>query len=170
MSTYIKNNLTKACYCIATGLIIGTTYVSMASAATLTGNLSVSASVAASCSIINPGTLAFGAYTGSQIDVTATIAVTCVNLTPYNVGLNAGNGVGATISVRKLTSGGNTLNYSMFRDAGRTQNWGNTVGTDTLAGTGNGSSQTLTVYGRLPGSQTLNVGSYTDTVVATITF
>ena len=58
----------------------------------------------------------------------------------------------------------------MFRDAGRTQNWGNTVGTDTLAGTGNGSSQTLTVYGRLPGSQTLNVGSYTDTVVATIDF
>ena len=39
-----------------------------------------------------------------------------------------------------------------------------------LAYTGTGASQDLTVYGTLPGGQNVPVGSYSDTVVATITF
>ncbi len=170
MNTFLKNYLTKASYCLATGLLISTAYISTASAATLTNNLAVSANVAPNCTVITPSALAFGAYTGAQLDAATTIAVTCVNLTPYTIALNAGTGSGATTALRKLTSGANTLNYTINRDVARTQTWGSTIGTDTVAGTGSGSSQTIQVYGRIPGSQTLNVGSYTDTVVATIDF
>ena len=49
-----------------------------------------------------------------------------------------------------MLNGTNQLAYSLFRDAGRTQNWGQTIGTDTTTGTGTGANQTLTIYGRVP--------------------
>ena len=57
---------------------------------------------------------------------------------------------GATVATRKMTSGAATVNYTLYSDSGRTTVWGNTIGTDTVAGTGNGAAQTLTVYGRVP--------------------
>jgi spore coat protein U-like protein len=69
-----------------------------------------------------------------------------------------------------MVSGGNTLNYSLFSNAGRTANWGNIVGTDTVNITGNGGLQNTTVYGRIPASQLSPVGAYTDTITVTITF
>ncbi len=64
----------------------------------------------------------------------------------------------------------NGLAYSLLQDSARTVNWGNTVGMDTLAGTGNGAAQALTVYGRVPASQFVAPGSYADTITATVTF
>jgi spore coat protein U-like protein len=65
-------------------------------------------------------------------------------------------------------SGGGTLNYSLFRETGRTSNWGNTGTTDTVSGSG--LLQTITVYGRIPAGQTPIVGVYTDTVTVTLTY
>jgi spore coat protein U-like protein len=62
------------------------------------------------------------------------------------------------------------LSYKLFSNSGYTTNWGNTVGTDTVAGTGSGVSQTLTVYGQIPAQQFVRPGCYTDTVVATLTY
>ena len=69
-----------------------------------------------------------------------------------------------------MTSGANTVNYSLYTDIARSTVWGNTVGTDTKSGTGNGSAQTLTVYGQLPAGQYPTPGSYSDTITATITY
>ncbi len=67
--------------------------------------------------------------------------------------------------------GSTRLNYSLLRDPARANNWGNTIATDTVAGMGTGSTQSLTVYGRLPGNQTaLRQGTYSDMITATITF
>jgi spore coat protein U-like protein len=49
-------------------------------------------------------------------------------------------------------------------------NWGNTVGTDTVAGTGNGAAQALTVYGQIAAGLYVTPGSYTDTITATVTY
>jgi spore coat protein U-like protein len=115
--------------------------------------------------------LAFGAYTGTQTDATSTVTVTCTNTTPYNVGLNAGTFAGATVSTRRMTGAdANGLAYSLSQDASRTVNWGNTVGTDTVSGTGNGGAQALTVYGRVPANQFIAPGAYADTITATVTF
>jgi spore coat protein U-like protein len=69
-----------------------------------------------------------------------------------------------------MQNGAALVNYRLYRDAGRTQNWGNSIGTDTLAGTGNGAAQAITVYGRVPAQSTPAAGTYTDTVAVTVTY
>jgi spore coat protein U-like protein len=139
-------------------------------AATSTGALVVTATVLASCTVVG-STVAFGNYTSTQVDQTGNIAVLCTNGTSYTIGLDAGAGTGATTSVRKMTGSlGGNLNYALYRDSGRTSNWGSTIGTDTQAGTGSGLLQNLTVYGRIASAQTPLAGVYTDTVTVTLTY
>lgn len=139
-------------------------------AATATASLIVTATVLASCTVTG-STIAFGNYAGTQLDQTGNIAVLCTNGTSYTIALDAGAGTGATTSVRKMTGSlGGTMNYALYRDAGRTNLWGSTAGTDTQAGTGSGLLQSLTVYGRIPASQTPLAGAYTDNVTVTLTY
>ena len=60
----------------------------------------------------------------------------------------------------EMKAGSALVNYSLFSNSGRTTNWGNTVGTDTVSGTGIGSAQSLTVYGRIPPQTTPSPGTY----------
>src|SRR5262249_56597254 len=100
-----------------------------------------------------------------------TITVTCTNTSPYNVGLDPGTATGATVTTRKMSGpGGALLAYALYQDAAHTKNWGNTVGTDTVAGTGNGNAQSLTVYGQVAAGQYVTPGAYADTITATITY
>jgi len=69
-----------------------------------------------------------------------------------------------------MTSGTSVLKYALYSNSARTTNWGNTVGTDTVSWTGTGSTQSLTVYGQIPGGQSPKPGSYLDTITATITY
>lgn len=141
-----------------------------AGAATAPSNIAVSATVQATCT--NTATpLAFGIYTGVQSDSTATITVTCTNTTPYTVALNAGTAPTATVTTRRMTGAiGVFLAYALFSDTGRTTNWGSTVGTDTIAGTGTGAGQALTIYGRVAAAQFPAPGAYADTIIATVTY
>lgn len=143
-------------------------------AATETTTFGVSATIADSCSV-SASALAFGTIdpiANVDTDATTTIDVTCSNSTTYDVGLDAGTTSGATVTARQMTDGAaNTLDYSLYSEDTRTTNWGDTVGTDTVSGTGNGTAQTLTVYGRVPsGQQTAVTGSYSDTITVTVTF
>jgi spore coat protein U-like protein len=138
-----------------------------------TSQLKVTLAVQAECKLTSTTDLAFGT-TGviqTAVNATGTIGVQCTNTTPYNIGLNAGTGSGATVSARKMTSGsGSTITYDIYRDTARTQVWGDTVNSNTLAGTGNGAVQTHTVYGRVPAQATPAPGSYSDTVTVTVTY
>ncbi len=142
-------------------------------AATATTTFQVTATVLSVCTV-SATNLAFGNYdasSGTPNDASSTVTTTCSNTTAYTVALNAGTGTGATVALRKMTNGANTLNYSMYTTAGRTTVWGDgTLSTVTQAGTGNGSGQALTVFGRIPTSQYVTAGSYTDTVTATVTY
>ena len=136
---------------------------------TATTSFSVTTTVVPSCSITaNP--LNFGAYTGAAANATSTLTVQCANGTPYNVGLDPGQASGATVTTRRMMNGSKTLNYALYSNIGRTINWGNTVATDTVPGTGSGAPQSLTIYGQVPSGQKPVPGSYADTVTATITF
>src|ERR1044072_493525 len=127
-------------------------------AATSTTTMTVQMTITATCTINSASTLNFGTQgvLSANVDQTSTIQVTCTNTTPYNIGLNAGTGAGATVATRKMTSGGATINYTLYSDSGRTTVWGNTVGTDTVAATGSGSAQSHTRYGRLTAQATQN--------------
>jgi len=138
-------------------------------AATATTTFQVTATVLSTC-LVSATPLAFGNYSGAQTDATSTVSVTCTNTTPYNVGLDAGLSTGATVTTRAMQNGSNTLGYALYSDSARTVNWGNTPGTDTVAGTGTGLAQTLTVYGRIPAGSLPAPGAYADTITVTVTY
>lgn len=123
-------------------------------ASNATTNTSTSATVISSCTLTSPSTLNFGTQGVLTANVDAQpatpISVRCTNTTPYNIGLNAGTGAGATVAVRKMTSGANTINYSLYTNAAWTTVWGDTIGTNTVAATGTGLAQTYNVFGRVP--------------------
>ena len=141
-------------------------------AATTSSTFSVQMTVTATCTVNSATTLNFGTQgvLSANVDQTSTIQVTCTNTTPYNIGLNAGTGTGATVAIRKMTSGANTVNYTLYSNSGRTTVWGNTVGTDTQAATGNGAAQSYTVYGRVPSQAAPAPGTYSDTITVTVTY
>lgn len=139
-------------------------------AAQVSDTFVVSATVQGSCTVI-ANDLTFGAYdpSGGNLDVTTTIDVTCSNGTGYEVGLNGGTTTG-NVAARAMTAAGVNLSYSLFRDASRTLNWEDLLSGNTVTGTGDGTSQPNTVYGRVPGSQFIATGTYNDTVTATVEF
>jgi spore coat protein U-like protein len=144
-----------------------------ASAATATSTFTVQMTITSSCVINSTSTLNFSGSQGvlvANVDATSSVLVQCTNTTPYNIGLDAGTGTGATVTTRKLTNGSNTINYSLYSDSGRSTVWGNTVGTNTVSGTGNGASQSYTIYGRVPPQTTPAAATYTDTITVTVTY
>ncbi|MGO9171614.1 MAG: spore coat protein U domain-containing protein [Rhodomicrobium sp.] len=106
----------------------------------------------------------------SNIDTTGTLSVQCTSGTAYQISLGPGNGSGATTSSRKMTGPSATIGYALYRDSGRSQNWGNNAGVDTVGGTGTGSAVNATVYARIPPQSLPGVGTYNDTVIVTVTY
>ncbi|MCQ2999860.1 spore coat protein U domain-containing protein [Pseudomonas syringae] len=142
-----------------------------ASAATATATMSVTASVVAACTV-SASAMSFAAYSGTAIDGTADLTINCTNDAPYTIALGVGNGTSATTATRVLTGSlsGTTLNYGLYQDASHSTVWGETVGTDTLAGTGDGANQTIPVYGRIVAGQNGSVGTYADSVAVTVNY
>ncbi|MGH6781253.1 MAG: Csu type fimbrial protein [Sphingomonadaceae bacterium] len=142
-------------------------------AQTATTQFDVQITITEECQINSADDLNFGS-TGvldANIDGTNAIRVQCTNGTTYNIGLNAGTGTGATVATRLMTgAGAATVQYSLYRNAARTQVWGETIGTDTVSSTGTGAEQTFTVYGRVPTQTTPAPNTYNDIVTATVTY
>lgn len=148
-------------------------------AGTATSNLSVTATVSANCTITT-APVAFGAYdpivtnATNALNGTGTVTVTCTNGSAVAVtldqGTNPAGGSTAAVPLRQMKdSGTDHLAYALYQDSNRTTVWGNTVGTS-VSDTGNGTAQNLTVYGAVTAGQNVPAGSYSDTVVATVTF
>jgi spore coat protein U-like protein len=136
-----------------------------------TAPFTVTATNATICSV-NAATLNFGA-TGvlrAALDATSAITVTCTNAAPYTVALDGGLSGATNPSQRKLSQAAQTITYGLYLDNSRTAPWGDSVGVNTAAGTGSGLAQTLTVYGRVPAQTTPAPGTYSDTVVMTISY
>jgi spore coat protein U-like protein len=150
--------------------IVATLVCTSGGACPATTTFRVIANPQATCTI-SANNLNFGTYTQLQLDGTTTLSATCTSGAPYTIGLDQGVSAGASVTSRKMTGpGGAALNYGLFQDSARTLNWGNTIGTDTVATTGTGVGQTFTVYGRVPASQLAAPGTYTDTITAILTF
>lgn len=143
-----------------------------AHAATASDSFQVTATVVTSCEVTATD-LGFGAYdpvVATPLDASTTIEVRCTNGAGYVIALGAGIGSGATTASRRMTAGGDTLVYSLYQNAGRTTLWGDNAGVDTVAGTGSGAAQVLTIYGRAPARQTSPAGAYADTITVTLTY
>jgi spore coat protein U-like protein len=157
---------------IAALLLLSALTPGVADAATANTTMPVTMTITAGCTV-TATSVAFGSQSvlAAATSGTGTLGVTCTNTTPYNVGLDAGSGAGATVAVRKMTGPASAIiNYGLFQNAAFTTAFGNVVGTNTVAGTGIGTSQTITVYGQVPAQSSPAPGSYADVVNVTITF
>ncbi|MEP6940098.1 MAG: spore coat U domain-containing protein [Rudaea sp.] len=131
----------------------------------------VTATVAKNCTV-SATTLDFGTPAGfltANVDVTSTITTQCTSTTPYQIGLN--NGANASGTVRRMAGGtAEFIAYELYRNSARSTRWGNTVGVDTVAATGNGNALATTVYGRVAPQATPSPGSYSDTITVSVTY
>jgi spore coat protein U-like protein len=132
----------------------------------------VRASLINDCNI-TVGTLAFpdsNLLSGSTRS-TVNMNVRCSKNTAYRIALSAGSN-SSDPSTRKLKklSGTETVNYRLSNTLDGAI-WGDGSGATTIVtGTGDGTTLTHTVFGRVPGQSTPSAGDYKDTITATVQF
>jgi len=130
--------------------------------------------VEAACTISATG-VSFGGYdvyNASPTDSTGSITYRCGNA-DKDITITISKGSSSTFSPRTLKKASESLNYNLFRDAGYTLIWGDsTPGTSTyfLKNPPNNTDVVLTVYARVPATQDVSAGSYSDSVVVTIEY
>ena len=179
----IKFNQSKLKLAIASTIVVGSIGISSASYAN--SSMEVSTTVGAGCVVSIATTMTFDTYapvtTHATNDLTKTsdIIAQCTNLTNAVISLSGGNNNNNSTSTadsaptRRMKIAGTTdyLNYDLnTTDSASGTEWGSNAGADVggVAYTGTGTSETLTVYGRIPAGQNVATGSYLDTVVVTI--
>lgn len=118
----------------------------------------------------------YDVFSTLALDTTATITIACTNPEakpmPVIVSVSAGNS--GSFNPRQMTSaaGGLPMNYYLFLDPSRTTIWGDGTG-----GTGTftrvmvrNPTATAVVYGRAAAGQNLKAGSYSDSLLVTVTW
>ena len=135
-------------------------------------NIPVSATVPNACTVNMATDLDFGSILATEtgtIDRSSAISLTCSRRTPWQIGLS--NGANPSGLLRRMAGpGGQFVEYQLYRNPERWDRWGSTLNVDTVAGTGTGSSQTATVYGRILNQYLTQAGTYNDTITVIVTY
>lgn len=134
-----------------------------------------------SCSV-SADPLDFGTYNplnATTVDTVGNVSITCgalvlgVNFS-YEVTLSSGAS-GNALS-RTMSSGSDTMSYGLYTNSTRTIVWADgTGGTGTITNSYllsliTSRTDNFPVYGRLPSGQNVEVGAYSDSIVATVIF
>lgn len=150
---------------------------SMFATNTATANIAVSANINSNCQI-SASPLAFGAYdelgvnASSDLKQTTTVTVTCVDETGVTVSLDQGlypkSGSTASTPLRQMQGGTDNLAYFLYQDSDYSIVWGADTSAQTV--TADGQPYNYTVYGAVTAGQQGHATTYSDTVVATISY
>lgn len=151
-------------------------------------SLIVSASVAANCTITT-APVVFGAYdpiaanAAAVLQATGTVSIACTKgATAISVGLGGGGNSGSAAPGTTRAMAGGTLpgflSYELFKPSAITPNaacaytsvWGSGANVFSVENSPSKASRTYNICGQVPAGQDVSVGSYTDTVVATVNF
>ena len=119
----------------------------------------------------------YDVFLATPLDSTGTVTVWCdENLNQdLIIGIGpSGNSGGFQPRKMRPSSGSDLLDYNLYTNSFRTAVWGNgTAGTSTVnAGKikKNDPPTSVTIFGRVPPGQNVSVGTYSDTLVVTITW
>ncbi len=135
---------------------------------------------AASCGV-SGAAMAFGSYSAGaswHVDSEGAVTITCTGVmgevVVYSISLSTGGG-SRGLNPRGLRSGANEVQYNVFTDSARTRAWGDGNGgsftqTGSVSIMAGPSQQNIPVYGRVFGGQSVMPGSYTDSLVITLSF
>ena len=138
-------------------------------------NMQVNANVIRKCTITTQP-MAFGNYdpvlanATAPLDVQTTITVACTKGTSIDIAMDAGDNAAGT--QRRMVDGRRTfLNYEVYKDASRTQRWGEIFGQRYDGGVApSRDPRQFIAYGRVPGGQDVPEGTFQDTVLVTVQF
>ncbi len=147
---------------LGTGLLAGA-----ANAATNDTTFNVSMIITNNCLVVaTPLVFAGATVLSSDTDAQSLVTATCTPGTVFDDGANDNAGQ------RRMTFGGNFINYELYTDAGRTTRWDDIAGTTTLGDDGSDLDGVVVfdVYGRVPTQTSQPAGTYTDTVTVTVSF
>jgi spore coat protein U-like protein len=125
--------------------------------------------------------VAFGVYdptSGVPLPSTGTVTVSCVLILgppltmAYTIALSAGGG---SFAARKMHFGTPALSYNLYTTAGYAAVWGDGTGGSSLQSDSyllgaSGAIKNYSIFGRIPASQAIPAGVYTDAIVVTITY
>jgi spore coat protein U-like protein len=134
-----------------------------------------SASCNVSITSINFGS--YDVFAASPTDSVGTITISCTDGPPgvfanVSIGISMNSGI---LNPRRMKRAGGTdvLDYNLFTTSTRATIWGDgTSGTSTMTTASrvrSGRPATMNVYGRIPAGRNVSVGSYSDTLVVTVT-
>jgi spore coat protein U-like protein len=147
-----------------------------AEAASRLATLNIGASVNIRCTILTVP-MSFGVYDVANANATAPldaiggVSLNCLPGSNVDVrlgqGLHPGPGSTNANPRRRLAFGTDRLNYNLYEDAAHTVVWDNVA--KGLSG-GKVFPVLIPVYGRIPPAQNVPLGTYTDSVVATVFF
>lgn len=185
--------LSKLAQSLALAALVGVGATIVASKAHAAGsantNLSVTASVTANCTISTTA-VAFGAYdpvvanAATALNGTGTVGIACTKGSAPNIALGFGlNNAGVQRNMKITGGGSDLLAYQLYTPSSNAANAacsfpGSTVWADGTSGTSvltptsppNKNSRSYNVCGTVAAGQDVSVGSYQDTVVATVNF
>jgi spore coat protein U-like protein len=145
-----------------------------ASGETLGGRMDVTAYVVANCRLTVPP-LRFGnydplaAHATNPADASVDVVLNCTRDTTASVSFDRGlHGDATTRGLNGSTL--NVLHYQIYRDPARSQVWGDGAEAMRVIMRGISTPEQLTVFGRIPPSQEVEPGPYTDVLTATVDF
>jgi spore coat protein U-like protein len=130
------------------------------------------------CTVTVTG-IAFGGYnalSSASDDSMGNVSVACTptaaSTVSYTIGMSADSG---NFTSRQLTSDKDSLAYNIYVDPTRLQVWGDgTAGTSVVSDSYALSQTQVTrmygIYGRVPGKQNKQAGSYSDVLTVTVTY
>jgi len=149
------------------------------------GNVTLTANfvVPTLCQLNSTSTVDFGnindiGITKRDYTTQGAVNTTCNSGTPYSIYLGDGNNR-ITGGFRRMANSNNEfIPYQLYKDAAYSSVWDATGGVNSVggtggvSGTGTGNAQTTTVYGKIPQGTTIasRPGSYSDSVVVTVTY
>ena len=136
---------------------------------------SAHAGQASGCSL-GGAAIAFGVYDPTILvstDTAGTLVYRC-SQNDHNIMITLSVGSGTSYATRRMVSGSEQLFYNLYRDAARQVVWGDgTGGSQTYLlknPQGNNQDISVPIFGRIPPSQNVGVGSYSDTITVSLNF
>jgi spore coat protein U-like protein len=131
--------------------------------------------VHAACTVTTTS-VTFGNYdvfVTTPVDSTGAVTVSCTQTTNVTVAIGpSANSGGFNPRTMRHASLPDRMNYNLFTNASRNVIWGDgTAGTSTvlLSQVRRNQPRVTTIYGRITPGQDISVGSYSDTLMVTIT-
>jgi spore coat protein U-like protein len=153
----------------------------LAAAAVAILSLLCSGTASALTCTASAGSTNFGSYdplSAAPVNSVGTISVTCSDIITLLVSytLQLSTGIAGAYPTREMANGPSRLAYNLYTDPARTTVWGDGSGGSATVADGYllilliPVTRNYFVYGRIPAGQNVAVGTYSDTIVVTVTY